>query len=298
MGDGSRSGIYVLEFANGELYVGQTISLLRRIADHRRHWGDDIRAVRFAAVSSPELDQAERDVLARLVSTGSRVRNIASVALPLRSDALDLVVDPTVVASWLDMEGDLEIGNRGRQSLQRRNTEAQHRILMSHPSHAAVVGSLARYVATCLPRPHLTEGRFWTVTSMPTTGKTSSWHRLAALSVNNVEVLVFGEAATKRGWRHQGFMNVANSSSMARVVSRGRVELANYRTVGDVQRIWFDSPERPAALLGQRAVMRAARTLAVGLLRKGNGLFGRFHDYNLADEIFATLATYGDESRS
>ena len=32
-----------------------------------------------------------------------------------------------------------------------------------------------------------------------------------------------------------------------------------------------------------------ARKLAVGLLRKGGGMFARFHDYNLADDLFSVI---------
>lgn len=35
----------------------------------------------------------------------------------------------------------------------------------------------------------------------------------------------------------------------------------------------------------------------MGLLRKGNGMFRRFHDYNLADEVFRTLHVAHDAER-
>lgn len=44
-----RCGVYVLEFGDGEQYVGQSVSLLARLATHRRRW-PDIVAIRFACV--------------------------------------------------------------------------------------------------------------------------------------------------------------------------------------------------------------------------------------------------------
>lgn len=41
-------GIYILEFNDGTQYVGQTVSLLSRIASRRRRWPGQITALRFA----------------------------------------------------------------------------------------------------------------------------------------------------------------------------------------------------------------------------------------------------------
>lgn len=289
IGEIDRCGIYVLEFSNGEVYVGQTVSLLSRFAHHRRRWPDEIQAVRFAPVAPDRLDLAERDVVARLVATGSRLRNLDLVALPLRSEALDLVVDPTVVTSWLEEAGELSIGDRAIHARQRRRTEVAYQTLATHKDFDGIVSGAATYVARCLPWPHRTEGRFWVITSMPTTGRTSTWRRLCALSVNNVEVLVFGEERRSRGWHHCGFLNVAFADGIPRRLRPRRVETAEYRSVGRVYRLPFRSAAEVGAFMEDPVVLQAARQLAIGLLRKGNGLFGRFHDYNLADSIFVRL---------
>ena len=74
--DISTCGIYVLKFADDSVYIGQTVSLKARIATHLRHWEDPIVGVLFAPVSKSELDQAERDVIARYVREGKNLRNI------------------------------------------------------------------------------------------------------------------------------------------------------------------------------------------------------------------------------
>lgn len=293
IGDIDRCGIYVLEFSDGELYVGQTVSLLSRFAHHRRHWPDEIRALRFAPVNPESLDRAERDVVARLAATGSRLRNVDLVALPLRSEALDVVVDPDIVASWLEETGALSIGDRAVHAKQRRRTEPAYQILAAHEDFDGIVSGAAAYVQRCLPWPHRTEGRFWTITSMPTTGRTSSWRRLCALSVNNVEVLMFGEERGVKDWHHYGFLNVALNEAIPRRLRPRRVEIGEYRTVGRVHRLPFRSAVDATSLLEDPVVGQAARQLAIGLLRKGNGLFGRFHDYNLADSVFLRLDEHG-----
>jgi hypothetical protein len=290
--DMSRRGIYVLEFSDGELYVGQTVSLLARVATHARTWPGEIVAVRFAAVESGDLDAAERDVVARLVQAGSRLRNVDLVALPLRSAALDVLVDPVVQAAWLDGDtGPLSIGDRGRVARQRQRTEANFRCLQAHLEFGNTVAAVAAYLRVCIPWPHVTEGRFWVVTSMPSTARSSAGHRLCALSINNVEVLVIGEVRDDDGgWQPTGFLNLAMEPDIwSEAGDLYSVELGHYDKVGDVQRIEFASPEEVEDLLALPGVAAAARTLAVGLLRKGTSLFGRFHDYHLADAVFAQL---------
>lgn len=289
----SRRGIYVLEFRDGELYVGQTVSLLARVATHARTWPGEIVAVRFAALETGDMDAAERDVVARLVQAGSRLRNVDLVALPLRSAALDVLVDPAVQAAWLDGDtGPLSIGDRGRVARQRKRTEASYRLLQAHPEFDNTVAALAAYLRVCIPWPHVTEGRFWVVTCMPSTARSATGHRLCALSVNNVEVLVIGEVRDgDGGWQPSGFLNVALEPDVWPDVGGVHlVEVGHYDKVGDVQRIEFRGPHDVEGLLALPGVAAAARTLAVGLLRKGTSLFGRFHDYHLADAAFAELA--------
>lgn len=285
-------GIYLLEFDDGTQYIGQTVDLLSRIASHRRRWPGQIVAVRFAEVPQEALNLAERDAVARTAATGIGLRNIDLVSLPLSSAALDLVVDRTVQAEWLNGETEpLSIGDRGSLALQRRRTLQQYRTLVDHPDHGAIVAAMGDYVRCCLPWPHQTEGRFWTMTSMPSTGRSNTWHRLAAMSVNNVETLVLGEYrdSPTDPWQPSGFMNLALGTqpppAMAPLVDHGA-----YKTVGNVKRLWLGDPRDVSAALEFPAVAEGARTLAIGLLRKGKGMLSRYHDYNLADDVFAALA--------
>lgn len=208
--------------------------------------------------------------------------------LPLRSEALDAVIDPQVQATWLDAPGTVEIGARGAIALQRTRTAARHSQMTTHHSYAEIVASLGFYVSRCIPFPHLTEGRFWTVTSLPGTGRRADWRRLTTLSINNVEVLVFGELRAEGGpWEAAGFVNVAMDQSIVR--RHRNAEPGNYRKVGEVTRIFFAEPSDLTELFLDPDVEKAATKLSVGLLRKGTGLFGRFHSYQLADDVFGWI---------
>lgn len=284
-------GIYVLEFDDGTEYIGQTVSLLSRIASHRRRWPGQITGLRFAEVPREALTQAERDVVARIAATGIGLRNTDLVALPLSSAALDLVVDRAVQDDWLRGETEpLNIGERGTLALQRRRTLQQYRTLAERSDFPTIVKAMADYLRCCVPWPHQTEARFWTITSMPSTGRSSTWRRLAVITVNNVETVVLGESRDTPGdlWQPGGFMNLDANTSVPHDIAP-YVEVAGYKTVGDVTRLWLDDPPDVSTALQLPAVSEGARRLAIGLLRKGKGMFSRYHDYNLADDIFAEL---------
>ncbi|WP_454296698.1 GIY-YIG nuclease family protein [Salana multivorans] len=277
----STCGIYVLEFKNGDLYVGQTVSLLSRIATHRRTWPRDVRAVRFARVSPEELDRAEQDVIARLVADGERLRNVDLVTLPLRGDALDLVVDHAVQEAWLDGETvEFDVESRIALARQRERTEAKYRRLTQHPEFDAIVRALGCYLRTCVPQPDATEWRFWSLTSLPSTG---DGRRLAALSVNNVEVLVLRGSTPDVA--DEGFLNLAADAEIPRRLHR-RTWTHRYRSTGEVTGLELHHPRDVEQVLADPEIAAGARRLALGLLRKGLGVMGRFHDFHLADAVF------------
>lgn len=74
--DFRRAGIYVLHFANGELYVGETSNMATRFAQHAKTW-DDIVALAFKAkaVDAAVRRQLEADECHRLQDLGYRLRN-------------------------------------------------------------------------------------------------------------------------------------------------------------------------------------------------------------------------------
>ncbi|MDR1823861.1 MAG: GIY-YIG nuclease family protein [Bifidobacteriaceae bacterium] len=287
-------GVYVLVFTDGEEYVGQTRHLWSRFASHRRRWPGEICELQFSEVEPDRLDEAERDVIAMRERDGAKLRNVDLIGLPLRSPELDHYVDPVAVEDWLD--GDMEassIGERGALALQRRQTRRRYEELSKRPDYGCIRDLLARYLYLCIPYPHRTERKIWVVTSLPTTGRNSRWRRLAALSINNVEALVIGEEPGQDGKPTTcGFINLARFDKLPAAPScHVWLEAGEYGKTGRVTRAWFDDLAALDALLADEVLLDAARRLAVGLLRKGGTMFARFHDFNLADDLFAAIET-------
>lgn len=281
-------GIYILIFGNGEEYVGQTVSLRNRIATHRRRW-PDIETVRILDVAVDHLDDTETRIIGERAVLGKQLRNINLTSCPPPSEILDSFVDRQVQLEWMAGQTDpVVIGERGQLAAQRRRTALKHRELSARSDYKLLVAALARYVQECLPWPHQTEGRFWTVTSLPSTGRTRQWRRCAALSVHNVEMLVLGEWREDaiQEWQPSGFLNVDTSLPLG---PQRRARNNHYRSTGPVNTIKFDAWTELMALLDERQVASAARSLAGHMLRKGNSLFAQFHDFHLADDIFIHL---------
>ncbi len=103
--------------------------------------------------------------------------------------------------------------------------------------------------------------------------------------MNNVETLVVAEVLEKGGWILVGFLNVSPGLADP---DGWPMERNTYRTVGSVDRITFVGIDELLDLLEMPDVVVAGRRLAMGLMRKGRGMMGKYHDDSLADEVFAT----------
>ncbi|RAV32664.1 GIY-YIG nuclease family protein [Corynebacterium heidelbergense] len=98
-------GIYILEFANGDRYVGQTVNFASRFATHvhgsthHAPWADII-AVCFWAIPSGNLDAAERSEIKRVAAQGFTLRNKAGNLGHWQPAPLDEVVSVEEQKHW------------------------------------------------------------------------------------------------------------------------------------------------------------------------------------------------------
>jgi hypothetical protein len=127
---------------------------------------------------------------------------------------------------------------------------------------------------------------------LPSTMRTRVWHRLVCLSVNNIEAITIGEQHDGNQWVVTGFMSGAPWPASAPFVlpaearHRGAfIAPEFYKTVGDVSQVGFDSLAALEMLLDTDPVLDLVGALMMRLIRRGRGMYGRFHDYNLADAV-------------
>lgn len=282
-GSASRCGIYVLHFADGFEYVGQARNVLTRFRTHVRSWAYPIVAVDFAPVPVEELNETERRVIQAKEREGARLRNSALVGLPMGNAAVDLVVTRPQQEDWLNgVDPDADVSNRCLEAVGRDRSAKNFGALTERPYYCLLLDILAAYVRQVIPAPQQTEKKFWCVTALPSTGRSATWQRIAAITINNVETLVIGESIEDRTVYLDGFLNVAPG---LRLPSSLDVAIDDYRTVGQVQRIHSEASFLEFAV-HHPLVRDAARITAMGLLRKGTSMMGRYHCTPLADDIF------------
>lgn len=170
--DRKLCGIYTLEFAGGERYVGQTVDLASRLASHRRTW-QDIVAVAFFECAADELNQLERTLITQ-TERSFPVRNKAFTRMPSGDAEIDLVVDRQQQAEWLDgVQPAYPLDERTRAADRRRRTRKKFEKLIAHPAYDVALEDLTAYVHAVIPPwPSVTGGLYWGVSALPSTSRT------------------------------------------------------------------------------------------------------------------------------
>lgn len=269
--------------------MGQAIDVRRRLATHRRTH-TDIVAVRFTPVRRQDLSDTEYALIQDRQARGIALRNKAMVSNFVGASLLDMVVDQQVQAEWMEADPDADdivIGTRAEAAARRARSRERFEGLRTHERWPEILDCLADYVGRVIPHPHQTEGRTWTVTALPSTNRRPDHRRLAAVSINNVEVLVLMEDLVDGVWEPWFFLNAAlEPTPPSELASLPRLQ--SYRSTGELRSWHLDGLGVPE-LLDEPKVLKSARALAVGQLRKGSTMFGPFHNDSLADAIFLRL---------
>lgn len=289
---GKRSGIYVLCFANGERYVGQTVNIVTRFGTHRRKW-TDIESLLFARCPRAELNDLEIRTIRGERSRGHPLRNITHSLGPLGKSDLDPIVTKAEQYAWLNGEDEVhDVEERAEDLAQRRLHASKYAKLKETPylPYVALITNL--YVQGTIPKPRETERTFWSLSAMPSTNRNKHGGRLATLSINKMETLYLSAASTADGDVIGGRVNVSRavlegSAGSVASLRRSHPHLdfteATYETSGgDCISIGFVGGDVIDALKIP-GCQRAARQLNLMLMRKGPTFQWRWHCYDLAD---------------
>jgi predicted GIY-YIG superfamily endonuclease len=108
----NRCGIYVLHFSNGEYYVGQTVDIVRRFAQHS-HTHKDIESISFKKVARKHLNIEEENAVRHLETAQLRLRNIQLVSFSYAKTDFELIMSPEDQERWLNDTSFFDLaGNR------------------------------------------------------------------------------------------------------------------------------------------------------------------------------------------
>ena len=165
-----RCGIYVLHFEDGEFYVGQSIDVVKRHAQHVKTY-DDISRFSFMRVSRANLNAEEIRTVRALEALGEHLRNIQIVDFSYGDTDLESLISREDLAWWLeDVDNGLIYDDWLDDERQRRRYQRRAFDLLDRPQagEAIVIGN--RFVQATIPAPYLTERTFWACTLQEQTG--------------------------------------------------------------------------------------------------------------------------------
>lgn len=168
-----RRGIYVLEFANGERYVGQAVNAAHRFAQHRRGgkhhapW-TDITAFGFMSVPEGPLATHEYAMFCQQKAEGFVLRNKTWNHDHSQPSPLDDVVPIEIQQHWAtghfpppDVTALAASANRRPEAERPRlftKRRGQELLPNRCPVHDAVVDNLARLILLAIPQPRAAPG--------------------------------------------------------------------------------------------------------------------------------------------
>jgi len=292
-----RCGIYVLEFSNGELYIGQAVDVSRRYVQHRLTHRDICR-LSFVETPREGLASLEREVLESLERSGFPLRNISLASAPVGPSDLDLVITPDDQQRWMnDPAFQILSGDRLVDPDLRRKHARQYDQFMTRSAAADVIPIVTRYISATIPAPRLTEVSFWSCTCLPNQSG-PAWEMLLRVNVHWQEVFAVGIDTGKLffDWYLALSPLEAAYGPQARDLTAryDRIELLDHRyKPGGVDQVHLSAIGIDTAqqLLREPGVLAATRLLNLRLMRKGACNFGRHHCLDLADRFLDAEST-------
>jgi hypothetical protein len=294
-----RCGLYVLRFADGARYAGQSVDIARRFLDHKRTH-PDIVDMQYRALTRADLDHEERQLIRLLESMGP-TRNITwGTGRPHDSD-LDVLFPRAVRDRWLADPGTYRpAGGRVDDPAQRARMSGRLARLDATDHLDGVVVAVRRYLRNCVPAYVDTEFTYWALSCMPSTGRGEGFGCLACVSINTMETLTL-VVDRREPSLTGGFINLKRST----IDTAFPDDDERYRVLGDVGLADSDyaagGPDQATLtcagighlydVLGVPAVQRAARELNLAAMSKGATLQWRAHCFQLADVVMGGTAS-------
>lgn len=194
----ARRGIYVLEFSNGEFYVGQAKNVVTRFAQHRHGntnhvepWGD-IEKLWFMPVSEElSLNTIEYQEIQRFRQEGKILRNRALNLGHEQPSKLNKVIPVEDQQSWVLGAGPYDLAGAEGRIPELADARTKFEKMVPEDFQEPILRDLAFALRELIPSAVELEGQYWTLSDCPET----SGGRWATLNTGFVELLFFPRLA-------------------------------------------------------------------------------------------------------
>lgn len=307
-----RCGIYWLEFANGEAYVGQSVGVVSRLSTHRRRWGD-ICLVRFIDCDPADLDQRERGVI-RLADTDGQLRNKNLTNQPqgLQSVSVEIVAGESVLLPWARVERRLaETHDSALNSDPATDGQkAKLQLLGNATGYKPLIELLGLIIWEAIPDPVRSQRTLWTLSALPSTSQVAGIRRLATINSGILELAWVSEHADNTDTYLSVALNldaaVDDELLEASLIAAGLdtedgsvlIEEAKYKSDAEVVHLFFEDVADAIKAMSSPLVQDSMYTLAVRSMRRGTNPQRRYHNPDFAREVMnahAASATSGGQ---
>jgi hypothetical protein len=279
----SLCGLYVLRFADGDAYVGQSVNVAQRFLAHRDRW-EDIVSLDFAPWPLAKLDDDELRLIT-LIEATTGVRNKTGAGRPGGEQDVAVTVDQVrhAVLPW-------ERGNR-KTVITGEIDDRRQRFwdLSQHGDYPAIRSLVARYLDETVPDPANTQRYLWNVTALPSTAKSRTSRRLLTLNCGKLETLfVVERQLSETEYALHIAVNVAiPSGATDEDLTIDEDDAWAQRGGYKSQPVWTWrlTPEQFAAKLDSATFMELAYELNVRLMRSGASPYQQYHNVELASDL-------------
>ncbi|MBA2376824.1 MAG: GIY-YIG nuclease family protein, partial [Rubrobacter sp.] len=279
-----RCGVYVLEFATGELYAGKARDVTRRFVQHSKTH-DDIERLAFMRVSEAELDTAERSVIKRL-EEGKPLRNITFTRLPAGETDFDLVMSHEEQMRWrADLSFQDLSGPRLVDPVLRRKYSRRYRQFERLGSAERVSDVLRTYVDAAIPVPRRSEVAFWAVTCLPSVGMPAriniNWQEVFNVHGHDADLWcsIFMAASPFDEWSQERSDKLYERYLTLQPTDHW------YKPGGEDQLNFYIRADEVESFVTDPEVLPAIREFNLRLMRRGPCIYGRYHCMDLVDRL-------------
>ncbi len=300
--DENPCGIYILEFDNGEFYVGQAKDVRKRFVNHCRDTSHhpawkDITHFSFIECAPRELNVREATTIRLLQQEGRILRNRSLNLFHEQPSPLDKLIPPVDQFHWADSE------YLDREAQRISVTEVSKVIaalpednstMSTFPRYESCLRDISAFIDLVLPEPLKTMEQYWTISDAPSTNR----GRYYTVNVGVLEMLrcisAFDDASFlntlpwdflegKEDHEQWGF-DYEGIDDLSIIVSNHTYPKAPVTVVE------FETGRLRELLEIDEDLLAGARALAVALMRTGTaGLFRRWHSRELTREVLTVL---------
>jgi hypothetical protein len=285
-----RCGIYILNFSNGEWYVGQAKDVTRRFVQHTKTHSD-ISKMSFREFNPNQLNDVEQRTIHTLERQGYRLRNVVFTSEVIGERDFDLIMPREQQNIWLsDLSFQDIAGRRLNDSILHQRGERNFLHWMEYPKAKDILEVLNQYIMTAIPAVFRSEAVFWSLTCLPNySSDTVIFNRV---NINMQEV--FTISAPKNIPNQIDYslhlahtpLRKAYGPGLIRLWHKAQVVHQIYEPGGEDQVCLFiTNTATMVNLLQEKPILSAIRLFNLRLMRKGPTKWSRNHCINLVDQI-------------